>query len=423
MKNPTEQNPRRNSQKLAMSDIFEKFDHFGKTRAEIIAAAGINPFDIRIDAINSPSEAVINGRKCVILGSNNYLGLTFDPAVIEHACEALRDFGTGTTGSRAASGSYAIHQKLERQVAGFFGCKHAMLFTTGYQANLGMLSCIAGKDDIILIDADSHASIYDGCKMSDATVLHYKHNDPADLARRLKRLPTGQNKLVVTEGIFSMLGDRAPLAELVKVAKQYGAWVMVDEAHSFGVLGETGRGLVEETGLEAEVDFIVGTFSKSAGAIGGFCVSNHDGLNSLRLASRPYLFTASLPPSVVASVSATIERISEEPRLIKNLWSNSTHLYHGLAALGFVLGPDISPIIAVWMPDFETGLRSWKCLLDQGVYVNIAAFVAVPGGGCLLRCSVCATHSKSELDQVLEAFSVVAKQFPDDLKATSSASA
>ena len=400
-----------------MTDIFEKFKHLGETREEIIAAAGISPFDVRIEEIISPSEAIINGRSCVLMGSNNYLGLTFDPDVIETACESLRQNGTGTTGSRAANGSYSAHQQLEKTVADFYGLRHAMVFTTGYQANLGFLSAIAGRDDVILIDADSHASIYDGCKMSDATVLHFKHNDPADLERRLKRLPATQNKLVVTEGIYSMLGDKAPLAELMRVAKKYGAWTAVDEAHSFGVLGKTGRGLVEEEGLEDQVDFILGTFSKSAGAIGGFCVSNHEGLNSLRLTSRPYIFTASLPPSVVASVSATFDHIEKNPQLIRKLWSNATFLYESLAELGFVLGPDISPVIAVAMPDFETGLRSWKYLLDNGVYVNLAAFVAVPGGGCLLRCSVCAGHSEKDLATVVEAFSVVAENLPAEAKA------
>ena len=399
-----------------MTDIFEKFEHLGETREEIIAAAGISPFDVRIEEIISPSEAIINGRSCVLMGSNNYLGLTFDPDVIETACESLRQHGTGTTGSRAANGSYSAHQQLEKTVADFYGLRHAMVFTTGYQANLGFLSAIAGRDDVILIDADSHASIYDGCKMSDATVLHFKHNDPADLERRLKRLPATQNKLVVTEGIYSMLGDKAPLAELMRVAKKYGAWTAVDEAHSFGVLGKTGRGLVEEEGLEDQVDFILGTFSKSAGAIGGFCVSNHEGLNSLRLTSRPYIFTASLPPSVVASVSATFDHIEKNPQLIRKLWSNATFLYESLAELGFVLGPDISPVIAVAMPDFETGLRSWKYLLDNGVYVNLAAFVAVPGGGCLLRCSVCAGHSEKDLATVVEAFSVVAENLPSEAK-------
>ena len=243
--------------------------------------------------------------------------------------------------------------------------------------------------------------------MSAATILHFKHNDPADLERRLKRLPAEQNKLVVTEGIYSMLGDRAPLTELVAVSKKYAAWIMVDEAHSFGVLGPTGRGLVEELGLEDDVDFILGTFSKSAGAIGGFCVSNHDGIDALRLAARPYLFTASLPPSVAASVSATIEHIRTHPALLTKLRQNSEFLYNELKALGFSLGPDISPIVAVAMPDFEMGLTAWKILLDHDVYVNLAAFVAVPGGGCLLRCSVCAAHSRSELEQVLRAFAAV----------------
>lgn len=390
-----------------MPDIFSKFEAATSKHAEIVAATGVDPFGISVDSVDSPSRATIAGRKCILLGSNNYLGLTFDPSSIDSACEAMRRSGTGTTGSRAANGSYSIHQELERQVADFFGCDHALLFTTGYQANVGFLSAIAGRDDYILIDADSHASIYDGCKMSSATVLHFKHNDPVDLERRLKRLPADKNRLVVTEGIYSMLGDHAPLTELAAVTKNYGAMLMVDEAHSFGVLGKTGRGLVEELGLEDQVDFILGTFSKSAGAIGGFCVSRHEGINGLRLAARSYVFTASLPPSVAASVNSAIQRMRAEPALIEKLRDNSTFLYNGLKEMGFTLGPDISPIIAVRMADFEIGLKAWKVLLEQGVYVNLAAFLAVPDGGCLLRCSVSSIHSRDELQQVLTAFEAV----------------
>jgi len=395
-----------------MSDLFSKFSSVESTHAEIVAATGVDPFNVRIETVNTPSQAIISGRKCILLGSNNYLGLTFDPKAIESATKALQESGTGTTGSRAANGSYSAHQELENRVAEFFDRKHAMLFTTGYQANVGFLASIAGKGDVILIDADSHASIYDGCKMSDATILHFKHNDPVDLGKRLKRLPPEQNVLVVTEGIYSMLGDHAPLKEIVKVSKQYGAWVMVDEAHSFGVLGKTGRGLVEQVGLEDDVDFILGTFSKSAGAIGGYCVSNHDGMKALRLAARSYLFTASLPPSIVASVTTTIERMRTDPTLLENLWRNANFLYNGLKEKGFTLGPDISPIVAVRMPDFESGLMAWKLLLDHGVYVNLAAFTAVPDGGCLLRCSISAAHSIAELEQVIQAFTDVSQHFP-----------
>jgi len=390
-----------------MPDLFEKAESAREAHADLVAATGADPFGIRIDAVTSPTEAVVAGRDCLLLGSNNYLGLTFDSAAVESACEALRDSGTGTTGSRAANGSYSVHLELERRIAEFFGRERALLFSTGYNANVGFLSAVGGRDDVILIDADCHASIYDGCRMSDATILRFRHNDPTDLDRRLRRLPPEQNKLVVTEGIYSMLGDRAPLAELVSVARKHGAWTMVDEAHSFGVLGETGRGLAEEAGVEDQVDFILGTFSKSAGAIGGFCLSNHPALDSLRLTARAYLFTASLPPSVAASVKSTLARIGDDPSLMDRLWRNARHLYEGLAEQGFDLGPEVSPIIAVRMPDLHSGARAWKILLDEGVYVNLATSLAVPDGGSLLRCSVCAAHSPEQLDRILEVFSTL----------------
>ena len=387
-----------------MTQLFKKFESLATRHAAVVASLGTDPFGVEVDHVLSATEAVINGQTKLHLGSNNYLGLSFDDEAIEASCQATQSQGVGTTGSRAANGGFAAHRLLEREIARFYNRRKAMLFTTGYQGNVGFLGTIAGKDDVILIDADSHASIYDACKLGDATVLHFKHNDPKDLERRLRRLPADRNTLVVTEGLFSMLGDRAPLADLVAVAKKYDAAVAVDEAHSMGVLGAHGRGLAEAAGVEDEVDFILGTFSKSAGAIGGFCVSNHEQLDSLRLAARAYLFTASLPPSVVASVTANLRRIRRAPELMARLWENAHFLYSGLQSLDLPLGPEPGPVIAIRMPDIETGLASWKALLDAGIYINLAALPAVPGGGCLLRCSVNAAHSRQQLEHALNVF-------------------
>lgn len=381
---------------------------------QIKDAVGIDPLSVRIEEIISPTKAKIEGHECVLMGSNNYLGLTFDEDAIEQACDALRSSGTGTTGSRVANGSYASHQDLETDIADFYGRKHAVLFTTGYQANLGFISAIAGKDDVILIDADSHASIYDGCKMGDATVLRFRHNDPKDLERRLKRLPEDVNKLVIVEGIYSMLGDRAPLREFVRVSKENGAYIMVDEAHSLGVMGETGRGLAQEEGVEDDVDFILGTFSKSVGTIGGFCVSDHEGMNMLRLAARPYVFTASLPPSVIASARTTLHKIKSEPERRDTLWRNTDLLYDGLKRMGFQVGPDKTPVVGVFMPDLEKGLAAWRSLIENGVYVNLALPPATPKGTCLLRCSVNAVHTENEMKAVLGAFEYLTNNLLSD---------
>ena len=387
-----------------MTDLFDKFQTISREHARMVQAAGGDPLGVRVERLHSPTEAEIGGRRCVLLGSNNYLGLTFEPDAVHAAQQALAEAGTGTTGSRVANGSYASHQDLERELAGFFGREHAILFTTGYQANVGFLSAVAGKDDTILIDSDCHASIYDGCKLGDATVLRFRHNDAADLAKRLRRLGPGRNKLVVIEGIYSMLGDRAPIAEIAAACREHGAYLLVDEAHSLGVLGESARGLAQEAGVEDQVDFIIGTFSKSVGTIGGFCVSNHPELEAIRLAARSYLFTASLPPSIVASASRNLEHIRTDPELRRRLWRNTDIIYDGLAGLGFTLGPDKTPVIGVRMPDPEQGLAVWHTLLEHGVYVNLALPPATPMGTCLLRCSVCAAHTRDQLDRVLEAF-------------------
>lgn len=390
-----------------MTDLLDKFRPVEAQLNAAIAAYGTNPLAVRMEKILSPTRAVIGGKASILLGTNNYLGLTFNQEALDDAAATLLQSGTGSTGSRVANGNYTAHEMLEKQLASFYNKRHAILFTTGYQANVGFISAIAGKDDFLLIDADSHASIYDGCKLGNATVIRFKHNDAADLDKRLSRLPAGRNKLLIVEGIYSMIGDKAPLKALVAIAQKHGCYVMVDEAHSLGVLGENGRGLTEECGLEDEVDFIIGTFSKSVGTIGGFCVSNHAALETIRVTARSYIFTASLPPAVVVSAAANLRQITEKPELRKALWRNADHLYDGLVRLGYGVGPEKTPVIGIRMPSVPEGLHVWNRLLQNGVYVNLAVPPATPKGLCLLRCSVCALHTPEEIDQVLSVFAML----------------
>ena len=399
-----------------MSRLLDKFLSLEETRARLIASSGNDPFHVVVERVVSATEAVVNGRQVIMAGTNNYLGLTFEPACVAAACTAVREEGTGTTGSRMANGSYAGHVALENELAAFFNCPAAIVFSTGYLANLGILSTLAGPGDVILLDADCHASIYDGTRLGAAEVIRFRHNDPADLEKRLQRLgERAGSALVVVEGIYSMLGDRAPLREIVDVKCRYGAALLVDEAHSLGVLGEHGRGLAEAVDAEEGVDFITGTFSKSLGSIGGFCVSRWPELESMRYAMRPYIFTASSSPSLVASTRKALQILCRGAGLRKRLWDNATRLYQGLAELGFELGPEISPVIAVKLsvPVEETPAL-WGELLSQGVYVNLVLPPATPDGSALLRCSLSAAHSREQIDVMLEAFAVVSARLRRD---------
>ena len=375
-----------------------------------IRAFGADPFSMRFDAILSPTEAEYGGRRVILLGTNNYLGLTFDPACIDASVEATRTWGTGTTGSRIANGSFDGHLAMETALAAFYGRKHAMVFTTGYQANLGVLSSLVGRGDHLILDADSHASIYDGARLGHAEVIRFRHNDPEDLAKRLRRLGDAPgNRMIVVEGIYSMMGDVAPLREIAAIKRETGAYLMVDEAHSLGVLGATGRGLAEAAGVEDDVDFIVGTFSKSLGGIGGYLVSDIADFDVLRVVSRPYMFTASLPPAVVASTLKALERMQAEPGLRSKLAANSQRLFDGLNAMGFTTGATASPIVAVAMSDTAEALAFWNSLLAQGVYLNLALPPATPDSRPLLRSSVSAAHSFEQIDAVLDAFATVGR--------------
>jgi 8-amino-7-oxononanoate synthase len=386
--------------------------HAGYRHAyDAMLAHGVDPLNVRFDSVLSPTEGILNGQRTILLGTNNYLGLTFDHDCIEKAVEATRGQGTGTTGSRVANGTYNGHARLEQAVAEFYGRKHAMVFSTGYQANLGVLSTLVGRGDHLMLDADSHASIYDGSRLGMAEVIRFRHNNPDDLYKRLRRLQgVPGDRLIVVEGIYSMLGDTAPLKEFAAVKRETGAYLLVDEAHSLGVLGDTGRGLAEAAGVEDDVDFIVGTFSKSLGSVGGFCVSNAADFDILRIVCRPYMFTASLPPGVVASTLEAMKKMQAEPQLRANLMRNATRLYDGLRAMGFETGPEANPIVAVTMPDQGTAGVFWKMLLDQGLYINLAVPPATPSNASLLRTSISAAHSLQQIDEALEIFADVGRK-------------
>jgi len=387
-------------------DLFSKFDEIIRTRETLLASGVEDPFGLVMEKVLSPTRAICNGRDTILLGTYNYMGMTFDPDVIAAGKQALDEFGSGTTGSRVLNGTYAGHKAVEDALREFYAMDHAMVFSTGYQANLGIISTIAGKGDYIVLDIDSHASIWDGCKMGDAEVVPFKHNDIDAMEKRLRRIPEGAGKLVVLEGVYSMLGDVAPLAEMVAIAKKHGAMVLVDEAHSMGFIGEHGRGVAEAQGVIDQVDFVIGTFSKSVGTVGGFCVSNHPKFEIMRLVCRPYVFTASLPPSVVATAATSIRKLMHGSNKRAHLWENSKRLHQGLRELGFKLGTDEpqSAIVAVIMPDLERGAAMWEALLREGLYVNLARPPATPAGMTLLRCSLCAEHSSEEVGTILGMF-------------------
>ncbi len=390
----------------AAPDLFSKFDPLIAMREGLLATGQEDPFSLVMERVLSPTRAICNGRDTILLGTYNYMGMTFDPDVIEAGKQALEDYGSGTTGSRVLNGTYQGHRECEDALREFYGMDHAMVFSTGYQANLGIISTIAGKGDYVVLDIDSHASIWDGCKMGDAEVVPFKHNDIEAMEKRLRRIPEGAGKLVVLEGVYSMLGDIAPLAEMVRVAKSHGAMVLVDEAHSMGFIGEHGRGVAEDQGVLDQVDFVIGTFSKSVGTVGGFCVSNHPKFEIMRLVCRPYVFTASLPPSVVATAATSIRKLMHGSNKRAHLWENSKNLHAGLTRLGFKLGTQEpqSAIIAVIMPNLEQGAAMWQALLHEGLYVNLARPPATPANMTLLRCSLCAEHSQEEVATILGMF-------------------
>jgi 8-amino-7-oxononanoate synthase len=384
--------------------IAKRFAELARIR-DALGAADADPSRVVMEKLLSATEAMIAGRRTILAGTNNYLGLTFEPGILDAACDALHEQGSGTTGSRMANGSFSSHVALEEEFADFYGVPAAMIFSTGYQANLGLLMGLVRAGDKVVLDAHSHASIYDGCRISGADFFTFRHNDPDDLRKRLGRLGAdAEGSLVVTEGLYSMLGDTAPLAELCAVAKEFGAYFMVDEAHSLGVYGEKGLGVAEQAGILDEVDFITGTFSKSLGSLGGFCVSRHEELNLLRYGSRPYIFTASSSPANIAAAHWALKAIRTRPEIKQRLWANVDRLYTGLSDLGCKLASPPSPVVAVRVASHDEAARIWNELLASGVYVNLVVPPASPDGASLLRCSMSAGHSFEQIDAIVAAF-------------------
>lgn len=393
--------------------LLDKFDMYPELYGQILAH-GENPFGVCMDEVVSATRAMINGRETILAGTNNYMGLTFDQSSIDAAKDALDRHGTGTTGSRFANGTYAEHRQLETDLAQFLGLSHCIVFSTGYQANLGAISALAGAEDVILMDADCHACIYDGCKLSGATIVRFRHNSAADLDKRLSRLdPAQKGRLVIVEGMYSMFGDVAPLGELAEAAHRHGAYFYVDEAHSFGSFGPNGRGAAEAQGVLDQVDFYSSTFSKSLSSIGGFCASNHDAFEFVRSTSRPYMFTASMSPANVSSVRAALAQIAAQPHLRDALWRNAERLHAGLSAQGFDLCAAPSPVVAVRMPNKEAAIAGWNALLAAGVYVNLAIPPGTPNAASLLRLSMSAAHTDAEIDAICEAFRSVGQLLAD----------
>jgi len=358
-----------------------------------------------IEGVLGPCEVVVQGRPTLMFGSNNYLGLTKHSDVVDAARRALDDYGTGTTGSRTANGTFALHEALERDFAEWFGKRHAIIFSTGYQANLSLIGGLCGAGDVILIDSDSHASIYDATRQTPSQVIGFRHNSADSLRRKLERLPRGErNRLVVVEGLYSIRGDVAPLLDIANICSANGAYLLVDEAHSLGTYGARGLGCAEDQGVLDRVDFIVGTFSKSLAGIGGVCVSDHPELRALHFLARAYVFTASGSPSNVASVAAAVRVIRQHPELRERLWTNIRALRRGLRDVGYAIGESESPIVPILIGDEERTIALWQGLLTAGLYVNLIVPPGCPKDDCVLRASCSAAHTPDQIDRALEIF-------------------
>jgi 8-amino-7-oxononanoate synthase len=386
-------------------DIFEKCSKFQKARE--LMAAGLYPYFRMIESAQDP-EVVMGGRRMIMVGSNNYLGLTNHPKVKEAAIEAVRKYGSGCAGSRFLNGTLDIHVRLEEKLAAFMRKEAALVFSTGFQVNLGVISALAGKDDVLVIDKMDHASIIDGARLSYAEVRKFRHNDMGDLERVLSEC-NGKGKLVVVDGVFSMEGDIAGLPEIVRLSKKYGARLMVDDAHGIGVLGSTGRGTAEHFGLEDEVDLIMGTYSKSLASIGGFIAGSEDVIHYIKHFARSLIFSASPPPSTVASVSAALDIIDSEPERIERLGEITRRMLRSFRELGFEVGPSQTPIIPIIVGDNITAFKMAMMLQEEGVFANVAVPPAVPNGKSLIRTSYMATHTDEHLDAVLRAFEKVGR--------------
>lgn len=387
-------------------DLFEKCRRF--TTARQVQAMGVYPFFVPFEDSDG-TEVIFQGRRLLMMGSNNYLGLSTDPRVRDAAAQAIQRYGTSCTGSRFLNGTLAIHCELESRLARFVAKEAALVFSTGYQVNLGVISCLVGRGDVAIVDKDAHASSIDGCRLASGELRRFPHNDLKALERTLSGLKNEAGKLVIVDGVYSMGGDVAPLPPLTEICARHGARLMVDDAHSFGVMGQ-GRGTAAHFGVTDQVDLIMGTFSKSFASVGGFIAGDHETLHYIQHHARSLIFSASLPAGNVAAVLKALEIIETEPERVEQLWKNVERVRAGMRCLGFNIGCSTTPIIPIIIGDDERTFLAWKLCFEAGMYVNAVISPGVPVGGSLLRTSFMATHTEQQLDRALEILAQVGQK-------------
>ncbi len=387
-------------------DLFEKCRNF--TVAKDAMERGIYPYFIPLNE-NEGTEVVFQGRRLIMCGSNNYLGLTTHPKVREAAIEAVERFGTSCTGSRFLNGTLAMHEQLEAELAEWVGMEASLVFSTGMQTNLGTISSLIGRDDVVILDKEDHASIVDGARLGYGKIERFRHNDMDHLERVLKSIPETAGKLIVVDGLFSMEGDLAPLPEMSKIAKQYGTRLMVDDAHGMGVMGG-GRGTAAYFGVTDEVDLIMSTFSKSFASLGGFIAGDENTIHYIKHTARSLIFSASIPPANAAAALAALHVMRDEPQHARRVIEVADRMRKGFTELGFNIGNSITPVVPIIIGDDERTFMTWKLLFDNGVFVNPVISPAVSAGRQLLRTSYMATHTDTQMDRVLEIFEKVGKE-------------
>ena len=385
--------------------LFDKYAPL-QTRVEMMLKIGKDALGVEFDDIIDATRGRIGNREILLAGTNNYLGLTFDEDCVAAAKKAIDEHGTGTTGSRIANGTYTEHVDLEKAIAEHLGMPSCIVFSTGYQTNLAAISGLAGDNDVIFMDADAHACIIDGTRLTGASTIRFRHNNPEDLDKRLKRQGEieGGNALVVIEGMYSMFGDIAPIDEFLDVTHRHGGYLYIDEAHSYGIFGPTGCGIAEAQGVLDKVDFISSTFSKSLASIGGFCASKHPEFEITRKVMRPYMFTASPTPSNVSAARAAVDKIKAGGPLRDNLMVRAKQLHKGLSDMQYDLCAEASPVIAVRRPNEAVAAMEWNWLIENGVYVNLAVPPGTPQSSSLLRISLSAAHTEEDINTILKAF-------------------